>query len=88
MIYYLNLKKINVCIHGTMQIKRFKNISKKKKKIFIYFYEEWCKNITSLVDTFFKEKYDLNKLYVKIKVTKSKDIIDYEYYSISYYQDI
>ena len=58
------------------KLKDLKIYQKKKKKIFIYFYEEWCKNITSLVDTFFKEKYDLNKLYVKIKVTKSKDIID------------
>lgn len=59
------------------KLKDLKVYQKKKKKIFIYFYEEWCNNITKIIDSFFKEKYDLNKLYVKIKVSKSKDIIDY-----------
>lgn len=55
--------------------KEFELLSKKSKIMFIYFYEDFCSDITNTIDTFFNNKYDLNKKYIKIKVNNSKKII-------------
>lgn len=48
----------------------------KSSILFIYFYEDFCKDITLKIDNFFKEKYDLNKNYLKVKVSNSENIIN------------
>ena len=59
-----------------MKIKELDIYFKPYKIIFIYFFETFCLTTTNLVDNFFKDKYDLNKLYLKIQVSNSKKIIE------------
>lgn len=63
-----------------MELNRLSDIQhfqKIKKKIFLYFYDDWCINTTTLLDSFFKEKYDLNKIFIKVKVKNKKEITDF-----------
>ena len=63
-----------------MELCKYKDLSlyleKKQRILLLYFYEDWCNSITEVVDAFFKTKYDLNKMYIKIKVSKSTQIIN------------
>jgi len=59
-----------------MRVKELDIYFKPYKIIFIYFFDSFCLNTTNLVDNFFKDKYDLNKQYLKIQVSKSKKIIE------------
>jgi len=59
-----------------MKIKELDIYFKPYKVIFIYFFEPFCLTTTNLVDNFFKDKYDLNKQYLKIQVSNSKKIIE------------
>ena len=58
------------------RLKDIQNYQKRKKKIFLYFYEDWCNIITEKIESFFKEKYDLNKILIKVKA-KNKNITDH-----------
>jgi hypothetical protein len=46
------------------------------KIAFVYFFDDFCQNITDTIDSFFAEKYDLNKIYLKVKVSSSPKIIE------------
>ena len=63
-----------------MEVYKVKDIelylNKKKRVLFLYFYEDWCHSLTEIIDSFFRNKYDLNKMYIKVKVSQSKQIID------------
>ena len=48
----------------------------KYKYTIIYIYDKNYEVITELVDNFFKDKYDLNKRYIKIDADESKKILD------------
>ena len=53
-----------------------KNLKLQKYKFnIIYIYDKNYQFITNLVDNFFKDKYDLNKRYIKIDADKSKKIL-------------
>jgi hypothetical protein len=58
------------------KVKDLKLYFKRHKYLFIYFYDDWCSNKTLEIDEFFKTKYDLNKLYIKIKVSNSKKLVN------------
>ena len=58
------------------KLKHLKIYQKKHKIIFLYFYGDWCDTITHKIDSFFKEKYDLNKIYIKVPVDKGKSILN------------
>jgi hypothetical protein len=47
----------------------------KSKYTIIYFYDDSYKSITKIVVNYFNNKYDLNKNFIKINVTKSHKII-------------
>ena len=54
-----------------------KNLKLQKYKYtIIYIYDKNYEVITKLVDKFFKDKYDLNKRYLKIDADKSKKILE------------
>ena len=46
------------------------------KIAFVYFFDDFCQEITDTIDSFFKDKYDLNKIYLKVKVSSSPKIIE------------
>ena len=61
-----------------MEVSRIRDITTyidKTPYLFIYFYENWCKKYTDMIDLYFKNKYDLNKKYVKVHI-KNKKIIE------------
>ena len=62
-----------------MDINRIKDIDtylEKSKYTFIYFYDDWCNEQTEQIDNYFKNKYDLNKMYLKVHI-KNKKIIEH-----------
>lgn len=63
-----------------MEICKYKDLSlylnKKYSVVFLYFYEDWCNSITPIVDSFFKNKYDLKNIYIKVKVSSSQQIVN------------
>ena len=61
-----------------MELNKLKDLKlyfKRHKYTFIYFYDDWCSNKTLEIDDFFKTKYDLNKVYIKINVSNSKKLV-------------
>ena len=61
-----------------MELNKIKDVRlyfKRHKYIFIYVYDDWCYNKTIDIDEFFKSKYDLNKIYIKINVSSSNKIV-------------
>ena len=61
-----------------MEVCRTKDINTyidKSKFLFVYFYDDWCKKYTDMIDLYFKGKYDMNKQYVKVHI-KNKKIIE------------
>tara|TARA_B110001450_G_C17614795_1_gene478817 strand:- start:109 stop:420 length:312 start_codon:yes stop_codon:yes gene_type:complete len=60
-----------------MDIDKIKDIElylNKTKYLFVYFYGDWCSNLTENIDTYFKNKYDLSKKYVKVNIKNEKII--------------
>jgi hypothetical protein len=58
-----------------MEIQKVKDLNlyfKRHKYCFVYIYDSWCSSITLDLETFFKSKYDLNKLFLKICVSNSQ----------------
>lgn len=58
------------------KLKDIQLLQKKHTHLFIYFYDDWCHKITDALDLFFKTKYDLNKVYIKVHIKHSKSIIN------------
>ena len=61
-----------------MLITKVSNIDKYKNKnkiLFIHIYEDFSKLITEKIDKFFNNKFDLNKIYLKVKANNSPSII-------------
>ena len=61
-----------------MEVSRIKDINtyiEKTPFLFVYFYDTWCKKYTDMLDLYFKNKYDLNKKFVKVHI-KNKKIIE------------
>ena len=61
-----------------MEISKIKDLNllmNKTKYIFLYIHDTWCSDITLQIDNFFKDKYDLNKNYIKIQVSKKPSLI-------------
>ena len=59
-----------------MLVNKYKDIVKFKNKIiYIHFYDDFCSDIMKNIDLFFQEKYDLNKIYLKIKVSLSTKLV-------------
>jgi hypothetical protein len=62
-----------------MIIKRSKDLRvflERPKIAFVFFFDDFCQEITTNVDNFFKEKYDLNKMYIKVKVSDAPRIVE------------
>lgn len=60
-----------------MEINRIKDINTyidKTQFLFIYFYDDWCIKYTDMLDLYFKNKYDMNKKYIKVHVKNTKII--------------
>jgi len=60
-----------------MEIQKEKDLNlyfKRHKYCFLYIYDSWCSSITLDLETFFKSKYDLNKLFLKLSVSNSQII--------------
>lgn len=61
-----------------MEIHKVKDLNlylKRHKYCFLYIHDSWCSNTTLELDTFFKSKYDLNKIFLKICVSNAQKII-------------
>ena len=61
-----------------MELNKVKDLHfyfKRHKYLFIYYYDDWCSNKTLEIDNFFKNKYDINKQYIKINVSNSKKLV-------------
>jgi len=63
----------NMLISRTKDLKIFLD---RPKIAFVYFFDDFCQEITDTIDSFFKDKYDLNKIYLKVKVSSSPKIIE------------
>ena len=58
------------------KLKDFQVFSKRKKYIFMLVYDTWCNDIKTKLEEFFKNKYDLNKIFLKVCISKCPTLID------------
>ena len=57
------------------KIKDFQVFSKRKKYVFLLVYDTWCNDIKIKLESFFSNKYDLNKIFLKVCVSKCPTLI-------------